>query len=66
MTGLGRYKNRGRDTYINSPPSSIQTKAISQPCVVSPRTDAQPRTRSRLNPVPATRAVKSIKTIAAI
>ncbi len=45
-------------------PSKSQMKAISQPWVLSPRTDSQPRSRSRPNGWPATSEVKTMRTSA--
>lgn len=53
-----------RGAHMQRAPSKSQTNAISQPCVLSPRTDSQPRSRSTPNGWPATSEVKTMSTSA--
>lgn len=49
-------------TYMQRPPSISHMNDNNHPRVVSPRTPSQPSIMSTLKPMPATRAVKSMRT----
>lgn len=51
----------GGEAYMQRPPSINQINDNNHPCVVSPRTPSHPSIMSTLNPIPATRAVKSMR-----
>lgn len=59
-------RGENRTGTYTAPAQHSHTKAINQPCVLSPRRLAQPKTRSRLNCRPMTSEVKSISTSATL